>query len=418
MALEERFFFEKMRADPSDSARLIYADWLDEIGRVPQAELIRVQCALAQPTLTSNTRVELEQRERYLLDKYESKWAKPLLDKVTGWEFRRGVIDSVSVDAKRFLLLGPELFNLAPIRRVRLLDLQVHIKQVVRSPALREIRDLDLCGNELGDDGLALFAGSPHLERIEALNLGFGEISDTGLQTLARSPAFSGIRTLAINDNPGITSEGLSALAASEYLRDLETLDVSGNALAPTSFRVIMRGDAFQNLHSLVLHGNRLRDQGLIDLVASSLLPRLMKHTPILDLRRNEIGAEGVRALAQSPHFANVEVLQLDHNALGDDGLRALADVWHNTSLQVLSLHDNHISDSGLYALAKSPLMATLRVLDLTGNFVTQESQDRLHDASVQYDWRGLLEIKVDTDLRTRPTRIATADAFIRRLRG
>jgi hypothetical protein len=47
--------------------------------------------------------------------------------------------------------------------------------------------------------------------------------------------------------------------------------------------------------------------------------------------------------------------------------------------------------------------MATLRVLDLTGNIITQPARDRLHEASVSYDWRGPLELRADPNQLTRP---------------
>jgi hypothetical protein len=59
--------------------------------------------------------------------------------------------------------------------------------------------------------------------------------------------------------------------------------------------------------------------------------------------------------------------------------------------------------------------MATLRVLDLTGNLITQESQDRLQEASRKHDWRGLLQLKVDSNLRTRPLGIGPLGGFFRR---
>jgi hypothetical protein len=58
--------------------------------------------------------------------------------------------------------------------------------------------------------------------------------------------------------------------------------------------------------------------------------------------------------------------------------------------------------------------MATLRVLDLTGNIITQDSVDRLHEASVDYDWRGLLQLKVDSQLR-RPPGAGPLGRFFRR---
>jgi uncharacterized protein (TIGR02996 family) len=57
-------FLDEIRADPEDTIpRLIYADWLEENGD-PLAELIRVQCELAELDVEVEGRSELRQRER------------------------------------------------------------------------------------------------------------------------------------------------------------------------------------------------------------------------------------------------------------------------------------------------------------------------------------------------------------------
>ena len=110
-----------------------------------------------------------------------------------------------------------------------------------------------------------------------------------------------------------------------------------------------------------------------------------------------------------------MDSLDLEGNVLGDAGLAALAASPYLTHLRVLMLRENRITDDGVRALARSPVMATLRVLDLTGNLITKDSQDRLHEASVAYDWRGLLQLKVDSQLRTRPLGIGPLGGFFRR---
>ena len=127
------------------------------------------------------------------------------------------------------------------------------------------------------------------------------------------------------------------------------------------------------------------------------------------------MGPAGARALADVPGLRAVETLDLEGNVLGDAGLAALAASPHLTQVRVLSLRENRITDDGVRALARSPLMATLRVLDLTGNLITQDSQERLHEASVEYDWRGLLQLKVDSQLRTRPLGLGPLGGYFRR---
>jgi Ran GTPase-activating protein (RanGAP) involved in mRNA processing and transport len=86
------------------------------------------------------------------------------------------------------------------------------------------------------------------------------------------------------------------------------------------------------------------------------------------------------------------------------------------TRLRVLGLRENRVGDDGVRALARSPVMATLRVLDLTGNIITEESADLLHEASVEYDWRGLLQLKVDAQLKTRLMGLGPLGGYFRRM--
>ena len=59
--------------------------------------------------------------------------------------------------------------------------------------------------------------------------------------------------------------------------------------------------------------------------------------------------------------------------------------------------------------------MATLHLLHLNGNLITLDSQDRLREASVQYDWRGLLQLDMDSQLRTRPLGLGPVVGYYRR---
>src|SRR5262245_63846653 len=104
-----------------DGPRLIYADWLGERND-PRGEFIRVQCALAQLPASHDRRPELQARADELLKFHQDEWARPLKGLVSGWRFQRGFIDTVYVDARRFLANADRVFALAPVRHMHLLD--------------------------------------------------------------------------------------------------------------------------------------------------------------------------------------------------------------------------------------------------------------------------------------------------------
>ncbi len=403
-AAAERAFFDALREQPAeDGPRLIYADWLEEHGEPDRAEFIRVQCALARLPDDDRARPQLQVREAILREANELRWANPVRPFVTAWEFRRGVIDSVSVDTGQFLTNGPALFEIAPVRKVRFVDVGDRLIELVQARSLKHVRELDLVGNELGNRGPSLLARSPLLGRLDALDLGFTELDDRGLRVLAVSPAFGGLRSLRINDNSRIGAAGLRAIAESAYLTDLTDLDLSGNGLSEASIRPLLTGPPGSRLVRLSIARNRLGDAGIALFAGSSVLGRMLVADSWLDLRHVELGPTGTRALAAAPGLAGASAIDLDGNAIGDAGLAALAESPHVRQLRTLKLRENRISDDGVRHLARSPLMATVVHLDLRGNLITMAAQDRLHEASVQHDWRGKLELLTDSNLLRRP---------------
>jgi len=301
---------------------------------------------------------------------------------------------------------------------VRFLDVGDDLSTLVRSPLLGHVRELDLSNSALGALGPGLLARSPHLGRLVTLDLGFSDLGDAGLRALADSPALAALRTLRLNDNPNLGPVGIRALAESAHLTELVDLDLSGNGLTEPVLRPLFDGPLVRRLTRLALQGNRLGNEGTRDFVNSLVFTRMAERDAAVDLRRVQMGPAGAHALADCPALRAVETLDLEGNVLGDGGLAALAASPHLTRLRVLGLRENRIGDDGVRALARSPVMATLRVLDLTGNILTEESADRLHEASVDYDWRGLLQLKVDSRLKTRPLGLGPLGGYFRRMQS
>jgi uncharacterized protein (TIGR02996 family) len=95
-------FLRAIREDPEDDTpRLVYADWLEERGD-PRGEFIRVQCRLAR-TAPGDKRAALQQHERRLLERHQDEWLGSLRPLLTGWTFRRGFLDAMTVPAAIYL---------------------------------------------------------------------------------------------------------------------------------------------------------------------------------------------------------------------------------------------------------------------------------------------------------------------------
>jgi len=76
-----------------DTARLVFADWLQENGHPERAEFIRVQCELARlDEWDEGRRPALEKREKKLLKQFEKDWRKNLPAELREAPFRRGFV--------------------------------------------------------------------------------------------------------------------------------------------------------------------------------------------------------------------------------------------------------------------------------------------------------------------------------------
>lgn len=119
------------------------------------------------------------------------------------------------------------------------------------------------------------------------------------------------------------------ALADSEHLRRLSSLDLSDNRLETRDLRALVVSEHLTNLTALNLAHNRIGDGGIRALAESPLLGQVTH----LDLRHNDFGPGGVRALARalvilarSPEGLRLQRLNLRGNNIGTAGWRLLAD--------------------------------------------------------------------------------------------
>ena len=376
-----------------DGPRLILADYLDESDAPAdqgRAELIRTQCALARLPDDHPRRAALANRETELLCRYQAAWTESLRGLAVGFEWRRGLLDSVTVDAGTFLESGDELFRRVPVRRVRFLDAVRYIDRLAACPTLAGVRELDLCGNDLGNGGVNILLRSRFLGRVEVLDLSFNAIGDGGLALLARSPSLPRLRSLALTDYDSIGGEGVRSLAGSVLRSELRSLDLSGNDVNDAGIRALVESPYLIRLHTLRISANHIGDTGVAALAESTLLQRLVRRNPHLDLRQNGIGPAGAAALAASVHLAHVGSLDLSGNYLGSDGLAALAASPHLNRLKKLAIRRNQIADPGALALARSDLMPRLRLIDIAENRLTRRGVDALWNA--RRDFQTVLE--------------------------
>jgi uncharacterized protein (TIGR02996 family) len=318
---DEAAFLQAILADPDDDTpRLIFADWLEERGD-SRGEFIRVQIALADPALAPAEHARLVVRQAGLLAAHDAEWSEPFRPYATQWEFERGFVARVTVEADVFFDQADALFELAPIRHLKIRNVGTRIAQVAASPHLQRLAGLDLAGNGLGDTGAEILVSEARLPRLDELNLGMNFLD----------------------------IEGVRALATTPHLARLKSLD---------------------------LDHNHVHDMGVFALASSTQLGSLAH----LRLTYGEISSAGARYLAEAKELRRLERLDLSHNsAIGDAGVRALARPRDLRSLQELRLQGSGIGALGARLLAESALAGRLKCLDLRGNAIARSAQEALH---------------------------------------
>lgn len=309
---DELPFIQEIRNNPHDeTARLVYADFLEEAGD-PRSELIRVQCQLAHLATGDPARTNLHQRERELLDSHAEDWLEPLralgAEGVSAICFQRGLIERARISARKFLANGEELCRIAPA--VHCLDLrrpQDALDELVTSDIPHQITQLDLSANRLEADAIAALKSALWMPRLASLNLQFNRLGN----------------------------EGVSALLSVKWPR-LEQLHLGANQIGGEGMQMIVDALVDGTLESLTTLALPVNSVG--DGIVAFDTPRGKTNLVSLDLASNGIGFGNATALARSPLLKSLKQLILRGNRVGT---AAEKQIRQSLSLEVLDLRNN-----------------------------------------------------------------------------
>jgi uncharacterized protein (TIGR02996 family) len=348
---------------PDDTPRLICADWLEEHGDPDRAEFIRLQIALAKMAEDAPARKEAKAREWQLRRQHGDTWRQ----EVPVWarerpKFQRGFVAEIEGTARLFLKGAPGLFRRAPIQGVKLRPSAAQWAGVFASPHLQRLRRLNVGLGALGPEGMRLVTASPHLGNVQDLDVMWSRLGDEGVETLAASGALGGLVTLRLQTNQ-VGVGGIRALAAATHFPALAALHLGGNPFGDEGLAVLAASTALTGLRALHLGNTGIGPAGVEALAAGPLLRQLTR----LDLSSgDQIGDEGVIALARSKQVGGLTALALHGSGMTDRGVQALATSPHLQNLAMLDIaFCPRVSDAGILALAESPRLPGLRKLVL-----------------------------------------------------
>jgi uncharacterized protein (TIGR02996 family) len=333
--------------NPDDlDVRRVYADWLEDAGRVERAELIRVQCDVDSIAGDDPRRPALEMREEALLVAHEEEWRA----EVPVWarkkaHFRRGFITEIDCGLRTFMTKAGGLLKRAPVTDVRLGEVGEQVADVAGCRHLAHIRDLRL--EKVDTGSLAHLPRSPYIEKLRGLHL-------EGVAGYGRN---------ASEFAPLLSDQALPALTA---------FSLHGVMLWPAEqVGVLMAFPALARLERLKFYNNVIEDRAA---------ERLATMPNLSSLREMDLGGcwgvtdTGVRHLAASPYLANVERLSLGGmQGVTDAGLRALAESPYLSQLTDLRLEFTSITDAGLEMLIAARGLPRLTRLDLFHANISEE---------------------------------------------
>ncbi len=197
MTTEEQALLAAVLAQPDDDlTRLIYADYLEELGdehQVARAEFIRLQCALASPDERDHPqRAAWQIREKVLHHQYGLRWlapmkerGQPLFTPRSHGQFRRGFVEVLWMPAGWFVSKARKIVSSCPARELRLTHVTTtDLEQLVQCQQLRGFHTLDVSDRLLGNESTMLILHSPYLEQLRVLRLRACNLDDAIISEL------------------------------------------------------------------------------------------------------------------------------------------------------------------------------------------------------------------------------------------
>lgn len=280
--------------------------------------------------------------------------------------------DAITHAGARTLAASPYLCNL------EVLDLfECHVgpsgmEALASSPHLSKLRKLLVQENDVRDRGALAIAGAQSWDGLEVLDLLSCNVQLGGLVALCGAPHLRDLHELGLQGNP-LGQYGGSVLSNAPW-RQLRSLDLSQTGLTVEGVERLSNSTVVNPLRKLRLCWNHLGSEGM----AALLRPTRLEHLETLDLTEVDLDAAAMRTLIERWPFANLRELRLDNNRLGDEGVAILARGPGLRTLRDLRLCEVRLTDQGVKELAESPHLAGLRTLWLHDEALTDSAVESL----------------------------------------
>lgn len=390
-------------ANPDDdTARLVFADWLDDhADAFPVPASVRQRAAFIRDDIAMSRRDEFDPlRLRWELIEKPQREAEPwtriimpssVLSAACSepFLFRRGFFWSVAVTPSRFLANAEALrLSNVPAPTLSYWGRDDSAGKLFTSPLFARVTGLRIQNSCLRPRALELLANSPHAAALKELSVGPGGLEAGAIHSLVRSKLFTRLTRWELKGPPSFGSLMVSSIRHVGQT-DLREVSFDKSGLTGQHVERVLTAPAMGNLTQFSLAQCRLGLAGYEGLVRADL-PYLRN----LSLNNTSPGPEGIRLLSSSPTLARLHRLRFGSNHVNSSLMAELATCHEVSNLRVLEISGNPIGNGGASAIAHSPHFAGLLALDLSYSQVGDEGieailESSLADNLVLLDLRG-----------------------------
>lgn len=241
-----------LEAPDAEAPRLLFADAVEQMDQVDRARFIRWQIEEAHQRRKPRSQWHVPAaKATALLETHRDEWAGPIRSKVDWFDFYRGFVEEIKIDARVFLESADDLFRLAPIRKLWITGLKPVCGEFFLSPHLEQVASLIIEHQHIGDTGMKMIADSPHLRKLVFLGLVGNDVTIAGVESLAASTGLPALKGVELAGNP---AEVVCEIVSYDAL-DPECLFAEGSVEAD---RIDAKYGRKTWLHTVEDHGFRI----------------------------------------------------------------------------------------------------------------------------------------------------------------
>lgn len=354
-------FLAAIIAQPDDdTARLVFADWLQENGQETRAEFIRTQIRAVQAEPYSKESRRYAVAAERLHEGNYGEWSRHVRQRLVAWEFRRGFIEHAAVNAATFPRDAAELFALEPIRSLQLVRFDssattVSLLPFFETPQLERVKQLEISGFRLAPVELEPLATCRYLGNLTDICLRNTPVPLNWFETLISGNALPLLTGLDLTDVSNLGPRLAETLPNANHRR-FRRFNISDVRLTSDEFKVILESQCLREVEELRL--GWMTGSGLAGAAAHVNVGWMFpwKHLRLLDLNGQKIKdddvKEIVKALVRRPAEAPLRWLGLANNELGKEAVHVLANAPKDKlRLYHLDVRGNNLSLSHLASL-------------------------------------------------------------------